>query len=191
MSLPATDSMRRRDAEVEPGSVERAQRRQGMGRAAEGLSRCSGQGHRRTGGTHLGERRQPECRTAPASLSGQVASLRLFAFCPLASLFVDRVLLSDAKIVALDEATANVDRGTDSLIQNSLHSLITNNDKTLLIIAHRIDTVMDCDLLLVLENGELVEFDAPSSLMTKEGGVFAGMVEAAKKATKVRSVESN
>ena len=103
----------------------------------------------------------------------------------------DRVLLSDAKIVALDEATANVDRGTDSLIQNSLHSLITKNDKTLLIIAHRIDTVMNCDLLLVLEDGELVEFDAPSSLMAKEGGAFAGMVEAAKKATKIGYVEGN
>ena len=116
--------------------------------------------------------------------------LRLFAFCPLASLFVDRVLLSDAKIVALDEATANVDRGTDSLIQNSLHSLITKNDKTLLIIAHRIDTVMDCDLLLVLEDRELVEFDSPGSLMAKEGGVFAGMVKAAKKSSGIGFVET-
>ena len=188
MSLPATDSMRRRNAEVEPGSVERAQRRQGLGRAAEGLPRCSGQRHRRTGGSHLRERRQPECRTAPASLSGQVI-LRLFDFCPLASLFFDRVLLSDAKIVALDEATANVDRGTDSLIQSSLHSLITKNDKTLLIIAHRIDTVMDCDLLLVLEDGELVEFDSLGRLMAKDGGVFAGMVKAAKKSSGIGLVE--
>ena len=91
--------------------------------------------------------------------------------------------------MALDEATANVDRGTDSLIQNSLHTLITENDKTLLIIAHRIDTVMDCDLLLVLEDGELIEFDAPDTLMEKEGGVFAGMEESSKIATKTTSVK--
>ena len=115
-------------------------------------------------------------------------TIRRLTLCLLASVIFDRVLLSDAKIVALDEATANVDRGTDSLIQNSLHSLITKNDKTLLIIAHRIDTVMDCDLLLVLEDGQLVEFDSPGSLMVKEDGVFAGMVEAAKKATKTGSI---
>jgi len=94
-----------------------------------------------------------------------------------------RALLSDAKILALDEATANVDRATDALIQKSLHSIITQNEKTLLIIAHRIDTVMDCDLLLVLQNGELVEFDSPQSLLSRRHGVFAGMVEAAKRAS--------
>lgn len=83
----------------------------------------------------------------------------------------------------MDEATANVDRATDALIQKSLHSLIAQNEKTLLIIAHRIDTVMDCDLLLVLDNGELVEFGSPHKLLSQDNGIFAGMVAAAKKAT--------
>ena len=96
-----------------------------------------------------------------------------------------RALLSDAKILALDEATANVDRATDALIQNSLHSIMTQNEKTLMIIAHRIDTVMDCDLLLVLENGELVEYDSTQSLLSRKHGIFAGMMEAAKKASNI------
>ena len=102
-----------------------------------------------------------------------------------------RALLSDAKILALDEATANVDRATDALIQNSLHSIITQNEKTLLIIAHRIDTVMDCDLLLVLQNGEMAEFGSPQSLLSHKNGVFAGMVEAAKKASNIITEEKN
>ena len=93
-----------------------------------------------------------------------------------------RALLADAKILALDEATANVDRLTDSLIQESLRSLIAEKNKTLLVIAHRIDTVMDCDLLLVLDRGALMEFGSPAELLGKKNGRFAGMVSAAKQA---------
>lgn len=99
-----------------------------------------------------------------------------------------RALLTDAKILALDEATANVDRGTDSVIQASLRSFIEESEKTLLIIAHRIDTVMDCDLLLVLDNGRLLETGSPEELMKKRHGVFAGMVHAAKAASRHRAL---
>lgn len=92
-----------------------------------------------------------------------------------------RSLLSDAKILALDEATANVDRTTDAMIQQSLRFVVAQGRRTLLVIAHRIDTVIDCDLLLVLDDGKLVEFDKPEVLL-KSGGIFAEMVEATKKA---------
>jgi len=92
-----------------------------------------------------------------------------------------RSLLTNAKILALDEATANVDRVTDALIQQSLKNVISQRDKTLLIIAHRIDTVLDCDLLLILDSGRFVELGSPSSLMAKKDGLFATMVEAARK----------
>ena len=95
-----------------------------------------------------------------------------------------RALLTDAKILALDEATANVDRVTDSVIQESLRALIAEKNKTLLVIAHRIDTVMDCDLLLVLDGGVLVEFGRPEVLLDRKDGHFARMVSAAQHAMK-------
>lgn len=97
-----------------------------------------------------------------------------------------RALLKDATIVALDEATANVDRTTDAKIQTMLREWVEHKrsagDKvpTLLTIAHRIDTIMDCDLLLVLHDGEVVEFGSPAELMNVTGGKFASMVEAAR-----------
>lgn len=96
-----------------------------------------------------------------------------------------RALLKNAAIVALDEATANVDLKTDSLIQAMLREWLDKKRAaggkvpTLLTIAHRIDTIMDCDLLLVLNDGKLVEFGPPTKLMSVDGGRFAGMVKAA------------
>eukprot|EP00210_Caulerpa_lentillifera_P006263 g5982.t1 len=91
-----------------------------------------------------------------------------------------RALLADSKILALDEATANIDRTTDALIQDALHVMIADKQKTLLIIAHRIDTVLDCDLLLVLDGGKVVEFGNPTSLLSNANGFFRKMVSAAK-----------
>eukprot|EP00210_Caulerpa_lentillifera_P001049 g1012.t1 len=91
-----------------------------------------------------------------------------------------RALLADSKILALDEATANVDRTTDAMIQDALHTMIVRNEKTLLIIAHRINTVLDCDLLLVLDGGKVVEFGTPTSLLSNANGVFKKMANAAK-----------
>ena len=51
--------------------------------------------------------------------------------------------------------------------------------RTLLVIAHRIDTILDCDQLLVLSRGRLVECGAPGDLVKREGGVFSGLVSAA------------
>jgi ATP-binding cassette subfamily C (CFTR/MRP) protein 4 len=101
-----------------------------------------------------------------------------------------RALLQDARVLALDEATANVDRSTDALIQQSLREFAGGadgmaNGRVLLVIAHRIDTILDCDHLLVLSNGHLVEQGSPKQLASGDAGtgVFAGMVEAAKAAT--------
>eukprot|EP00210_Caulerpa_lentillifera_P007916 g7557.t1 len=96
-----------------------------------------------------------------------------------------RALLEDSKILALDEATANVDHATDVLIQHSLRSLISERKKTLLIIAHRIDTILDCDLLVVLQGGKLVEFGCPSELLAQQEGTFERMVEAARRSSKI------
>lgn len=98
-------------------------------------------------------------------------------------MFEFRALLGESKILALDEATANVDHVTDAQIQASIRAVIGQKEKTLLIIAHRINTILDCDLLLVLENGKKVEVGSPAELLAKQEGRFKGMVEAVQKAS--------
>eukprot|EP00210_Caulerpa_lentillifera_P007448 g7118.t1 len=100
-----------------------------------------------------------------------------------------RALLADSKILALDEATANVDRTTDAMIQDALHSTTVRNEKTLLIIAHRIDTVLDCDLILVLDSGRVAEFGSPVSLLSRENGLFKRMVDATKENAEIKGHE--
>eukprot|EP00798_Chlamydomonas_sp_ICE-L_P022324 gene22324-29400_t len=94
-----------------------------------------------------------------------------------------RALLQNARVLALDEATANVDRGTDALIQDALSDFAHQEPsagRLLMVIAHRIDTIMDCDNLLVLNAGKLMENGSPAELASKKGGLFSSMVQAAK-----------
>ena len=77
------------------------------------------------------------------------------------------------------------DRTTDALIQQAVRDCSSAGDRrrTLLVIAHRIDTIMDCDQLLVLNKGRLVESGAPGELV-RGGGVFARLVSAAQDAAR-------
>ncbi|NXJ90469.1 MRP1 protein, partial [Corythaixoides concolor] len=86
-----------------------------------------------------------------------------------------RALLRKAKILILDEATAAVDLETDLQIQSTLKTQF--KDSTVLTIAHRINTVMDCDRILVLENGRIAEFDTLEHLIAQKGLFYRLMEE--------------
>ncbi|CAG2107276.1 unnamed protein product [Medioppia subpectinata] len=85
-----------------------------------------------------------------------------------------RALLRHNRILVLDEPTANVDPGTDELIQATIRNRFAAC--TVLIIAHRLHTIMDSDRVLVLDSGHAVEFDEPYALLADESGLFSGLV---------------
>lgn len=87
-----------------------------------------------------------------------------------------RALLNEtSKILVLDEATAAVDFQTDKIIQETIRSAFT--DKTILTIAHRIDTILDSDKILVLDHGEIAEFDSPENLLKNTDSIFYSLAK--------------
>jgi len=78
-----------------------------------------------------------------------------------------RALVADAKILVLDEATANIDSYTEMLIQKALKRLLEG--RTGLVIAHRLATIRGADRIIVLQNGELLESGNHDELMKKQG----------------------
>ncbi|XP_068610353.1 ATP-binding cassette sub-family C member 3 [Brachionichthys hirsutus] len=85
-----------------------------------------------------------------------------------------RALLRKTRILVLDEATAAVDLETDDLIQSTIR--IQFEDCTVFTIAHRLNTIMDYTRVLVLDRGQIAEFDTPAELMSQRG-IFYGMVK--------------
>uniref|UniRef100_A0A183TW18 Multidrug resistance-associated protein 1 n=1 Tax=Toxocara canis TaxID=6265 RepID=A0A183TW18_TOXCA len=84
-----------------------------------------------------------------------------------------RALLRKSKVLVLDEATASVDMGTDALIQKTIRREF--RDSTVITIAHRLNTIVDYDRIIVLDKGEVAEFDAPSSLLADHRSLFHAM----------------
>lgn len=88
-----------------------------------------------------------------------------------------RALLRKTKVLILDEATAAVDVETDELIQNTIR--VEFKDCTILTIAHRLNTIMDSDRIIVLDQGKIVEFDRPDVLLSNKDSIFYGMAKSA------------
>ncbi|MFZ4674734.1 MAG: ABC transporter ATP-binding protein [Nodosilinea sp.] len=98
-----------------------------------------------------------ELRERGTNLSGGQKQLLAFA----------RAAIRDPGILVLDEATANLDVGTEAMIQEALERLL--EDRTAIIIAHRLSTIRNVDRILVLKHGELVEQGSHEQLLAQEG----------------------
>jgi ATP-binding cassette subfamily C (CFTR/MRP) protein 1 len=85
-----------------------------------------------------------------------------------------RALLKGSKILVLDEATAAVDVETDQLIQNTIREAFKHC--TTLTIAHRLNTIIDSDRVLVLDRGHVLEYDTPFALLENDSSAFSSMV---------------
>ena len=88
-----------------------------------------------------------------------------------------RALLRNTSILVLDEATASVDPEMDRVLQEMLNGNLLK-DRTIITIAHRIETILQSDQVLVLENGKAVEFGTPRELMEKTGLFYDLVMEA-------------
>ncbi|OCH84390.1 P-loop containing nucleoside triphosphate hydrolase protein, partial [Obba rivulosa] len=87
-----------------------------------------------------------------------------------------RAIVRQSKLLILDEATSAIDYATDAIIQRSLRNEL-GKDVTLLTIAHRLQTIMDADKIMVLDAGKIVEFDKPSELLKNPKGMLRALVE--------------
>ncbi|KAA0189833.1 hypothetical protein HAZT_HAZT001316 [Hyalella azteca] len=79
-----------------------------------------------------------------------------------------------SQILVLDEATASIDTESDSLVQCALRTAFAHC--TLIIIAHRVNTIMWCDRIMVMEAGTIAQLDSPANLMRDTNGIFARML---------------
>ncbi|CDO77193.1 hypothetical protein BN946_scf184747.g6 [Trametes cinnabarina] len=87
-----------------------------------------------------------------------------------------RAIVRQSKLLILDEATSAIDYETDTVIQKSLREEL-GKDVTILTIAHRLQTIMDADKILVLDAGHIAEFGAPHELLKNEKGMLRSLVD--------------
>ncbi|XP_077982708.1 ATP-binding cassette sub-family C member 9-like [Glandiceps talaboti] len=85
-----------------------------------------------------------------------------------------RAFLRHARILIMDEATASIDMKTDAILQNVIATAFS--DRTVLTIAHRISTILDSDMVLVLSDGHVMEYDTPENLLKNDDSMFTSLV---------------
>ena len=87
---------------------------------------------------------------------------------------IARAILRDSKILIMDEATASIDMQTDAMIQDVIKTAFSN--RTVITIAHRVATILNCDKIIVLSQGQVIEYDTPENLLNSDT-VFASLVK--------------
>ncbi|XP_066159001.1 probable multidrug resistance-associated protein lethal(2)03659 [Euwallacea fornicatus] len=84
-----------------------------------------------------------------------------------------RTMMKENKILILDEATANMDEETDLLVNKLIKESFSNC--TVIMIAHKLSTILDCDKVIVLDNGNVAEYEDPKTLLANKGSLFYAM----------------
>ena len=102
-----------------------------------------------------------------------------------------RALIRRSKIVLLDEATSSVDYRTDAIIQTTLRDEFGRGKSTILVVAHRLSTIMDTDRVLVMSDGRVVEFDSPERLLRNPDSYFARLVAAEEMGSVPKTIEAS
>eukprot|EP01083_Nonionella_stella_P288931 983231_1 len=87
-----------------------------------------------------------------------------------------RSMLNNSAILCMDEATSSIDKNTDNIIQKLIRSEVFD-ETTVISIAHRIQTIIDYDYILVLNNGKIAQYDTPTNLLQQKDGLFANLVK--------------
>ena len=90
-------------------------------------------------------------------------------------LCIARSLLRKPSFLFVDEATASIDNETDAVIQKMIRDNFQNT--TVLTIAHRLNTIMDSDRVLVMNDGRVAEFDTPENLLRQDDSLFKAMID--------------
>jgi ABC-type multidrug transport system fused ATPase/permease subunit len=88
---------------------------------------------------------------------------------------IARALVADPRVLILDEATSNLDAGSEALVQQALGRLMRG--RTTLVVAHRLSTVRDADRIVVLDGGRVVEQGRHDQLMARAAGIYRRLVE--------------
>uniref|UniRef100_A0A674AB25 ATP-binding cassette, sub-family C (CFTR/MRP), member 8 n=1 Tax=Salmo trutta TaxID=8032 RepID=A0A674AB25_SALTR len=89
-----------------------------------------------------------------------------------------RAFVRKSSILIMDEATASIDMATESILQKVVMTAFA--DRTVVTIAHRVHTILNADLVIVMKRGIIIEYDRPQALLEKEDSVFASFVKADK-----------
>lgn len=89
--------------------------------------------------------------------------------------YMAQAILRKTKILIFDEITSNLDQRIAEIITKIVYEDLA--DSTILIIAHRLDTIIKCDRVLILENGKIADFASPANLLTNRDGLFRKMID--------------
>jgi ATP-binding cassette, subfamily B (MDR/TAP), member 1 len=103
---------------------------------------------------------------------------------------IARVLIKQPKILLLDEATSALDSESEGIVQDALDRLLQTSDRTTIIIAHKLSTVKNADMICVVQEGRIAETGTHNQLIAKQGHYYA-LVEAQKHVKKTDNSETD